>query len=91
MPGLPSSALSERFLDLTSDLAGAVSFDGRLVSANPALTEMLGGGGEHAGELVHPEDRGTVAATGTRSSRGTASRPTWRCGWAPSRTAAGSC
>ena len=45
----------------TTDIAGAVDFDGILVSANPALCALLGAEvGEHAGspgrEAMHPED-----------------------------------
>ncbi|MEA2249345.1 MAG: hypothetical protein QOH46_3874 [Solirubrobacteraceae bacterium] len=53
--------LSERFLDLTTDLAGAVSFDGDLISANPALSRMLADDHGRARDIVHPEDRATVA------------------------------
>ena len=62
-----TTALSERFLDLTTDIAAAVAFDGRLVGANPALTRVGATTvGEHAGarahELLHPEDRAALGA-----------------------------
>ena len=65
---VPSRALSERFLELTTDVAGAIGFDGRLVGANPALKRLIGTEiGElatrDAATLLHPDDR---AALGER-------------------------
>jgi diguanylate cyclase (GGDEF)-like protein/PAS domain S-box-containing protein len=65
---VPARALSERFLELTTDIAGAIGFDGRLVGANPALKRLIGTEvGEvattHAATLLHPDDR---AALGER-------------------------
>jgi diguanylate cyclase (GGDEF)-like protein/PAS domain S-box-containing protein len=65
---VPARALSERFLELTTDIAGAIGFDGRLVGANPALKRLVGTEvGEvattHAAALLHPDDR---AALGER-------------------------
>ena len=62
---VPAAALTERFLELTTDIAGALGFDGRLVGANPALTRLIGTGvgelaGPNAGELMHPDDRATL-------------------------------
>jgi diguanylate cyclase (GGDEF)-like protein/PAS domain S-box-containing protein len=64
---VPSATLGERFLELTTDIAGALGFDGRLAGANPALTRLLGAGvGARAGvigaELLHPGDREALAA-----------------------------
>jgi hypothetical protein len=42
---VPAATLTERFLELTTDVAGAVGFDGRLIGANPALTRLLGARG----------------------------------------------
>ena len=65
---LPAGTLAERFLELTADLAGAVGFDGRLVSANPALARLLDAEvgaplSARAAEVMHFEDR---AALGER-------------------------
>ena len=69
--GIPAPAttiaLSERFLELTTDIAAAVGFDGRLVGANPAFTRVGGAtvgdrAGANAHELLHPEDRAALAA-----------------------------
>ena len=62
-----TSALSERFLELTTDIAAAVGFDGRLVGANPAFTRVGGAtvgdrAGANAHELLHPEDRTALGA-----------------------------
>ena len=62
-----TSALSERFLELTTDIAAAVGFDGRLVGANPAFTRVGGAtvgdrAGANAHELLHPEDRAALGA-----------------------------
>jgi diguanylate cyclase (GGDEF)-like protein/PAS domain S-box-containing protein len=62
---VPAATLTERFLELTTDIAGAIGFDGRLVGANPALTRLIGAGvgelaGPHAGELMHPDDRAAL-------------------------------
>ena len=59
---VPARALSERFLELTTDVAGAIGFDGRLVGANPALKRLIGAEvGElatpNAATLLHPDDR----------------------------------
>jgi diguanylate cyclase (GGDEF)-like protein/PAS domain S-box-containing protein len=59
MVPVPSAVFSERFLDLTTDLAGALDFDGGLVCANPALADMLAAG-RTTRELIHPEDRATL-------------------------------
>ena len=62
---VPSATLSERFLELTDDLAGAVRYDGVLVSANPALRRLVGDVGDrvetHAVQLMHREDRAALA------------------------------
>ena len=62
---VPSATLSERFLELTDDLAGAVRYDGVLVSANPALRRLVGDVGDrvetHAVQLMHRDDRATLA------------------------------
>jgi diguanylate cyclase (GGDEF)-like protein/PAS domain S-box-containing protein len=62
---VPSATLSERFLELTTDLAGAVRYDGVLVSANPALRRLVGEVGErvatHAVQLMHRDDRAALA------------------------------
>jgi diguanylate cyclase (GGDEF)-like protein/PAS domain S-box-containing protein len=65
---VPARSLSERFLELTTDIAGAIGFDGRLVGANPALKRLIGTEvGElatpNAATLLHPDDR---AALGER-------------------------
>jgi len=62
---VPAVTLTERFLELTADIAGALGFDGRLVGANPALTRLIGAGvgelaGPNAGELMHPDDRAAL-------------------------------
>jgi diguanylate cyclase (GGDEF)-like protein/PAS domain S-box-containing protein len=62
-----TTALRERFLELTTDVAAAVDFDGRLVGANPAFTRVGGSGvgeqaGAHARELLHPDDREALIA-----------------------------
>jgi diguanylate cyclase (GGDEF)-like protein/PAS domain S-box-containing protein len=62
---VPTAGLSERFLELTTDIAAAISFDGRVVSANPALTQLMGAGvGDRAGanavHLMHPDDRAAL-------------------------------
>jgi PAS domain S-box-containing protein len=59
---VPGRSLSERFLELTTDVAGAIGFDGRLVAANPALKRLIGTEvGElarpNAATLLHPDDR----------------------------------
>jgi len=64
---VPAATLTERFLELTTDIAGAIDFDGRLVGANPALTRLIGMGvGELAGQravgLMHPDDRAALGA-----------------------------
>jgi diguanylate cyclase (GGDEF)-like protein/PAS domain S-box-containing protein len=51
-----------RFLELTSDLAAAMDFEGRLVSVNPALARVLGTrpgavDGLRARDIVHPDDQ----------------------------------
>ena len=62
--GLPDPAtttLGERFLELTTDVAGAIDFEGRVVGANPALLRT---GASPVGELanlpaaqiLHPDD-----------------------------------
>ena len=53
------AVVGERFLDLTTDLAGALDFDGGLVCANRALGAMLAARGTTR-EIVHPEDRATL-------------------------------
>jgi diguanylate cyclase (GGDEF)-like protein/PAS domain S-box-containing protein len=62
---VPAATLSERFLELTTDIAGALGFDGRLVGANPALKRLIGAeigelAGPHAAELLHPDDRAAL-------------------------------
>jgi diguanylate cyclase (GGDEF)-like protein/PAS domain S-box-containing protein len=63
---VPSRTLTERFLELTTDLAGAVRYDGVLVSGNPALMRLVGDVGDrvetHAVQLMHRADRATLAA-----------------------------
>jgi diguanylate cyclase (GGDEF)-like protein/PAS domain S-box-containing protein len=64
---VPAGALNERFLELTTDIAGAIAFDGRLVGANPAFTRLIGGevgelAGRDATELMHPDDRAMLRA-----------------------------
>jgi len=64
---VPAITLSERFLELTTDIAGALAFDGRLVGANPALTRLVGAeigelAGPRAVELMHPDDRAALGA-----------------------------
>jgi diguanylate cyclase (GGDEF)-like protein/PAS domain S-box-containing protein len=64
---VPAATLTERFLELTTDIAGAIAFDGRLVGANPALTRLVGVEigeltGPHAVELMHPDDRAALGA-----------------------------
>jgi PAS domain S-box-containing protein len=64
---VPAPTLSERFLELTTDIAGAIRFDGRIVGANPALTRLIGAGvgdlaGPRAVDLMHPGDRAALAA-----------------------------
>jgi diguanylate cyclase (GGDEF)-like protein/PAS domain S-box-containing protein len=59
---VPPRALSERFLELTTDVAGAIGFDGRLVGANPALKRLIGTeigqlATRNAVTLLHPDDR----------------------------------
>jgi diguanylate cyclase (GGDEF)-like protein/PAS domain S-box-containing protein len=51
-----------RFLELTTDIAAAMDFEGRLVSVNPALARLLGASpdavtGRSGREAIHPEDR----------------------------------
>jgi diguanylate cyclase (GGDEF)-like protein/PAS domain S-box-containing protein len=62
---VPSRSLTERFLELTTYLAGAVRFDGVLVSANPALMRLVGRVGDlvetHAVHLMHRDDRAALA------------------------------
>ena len=74
-----TSALSERFLELTTDIAAAVGFDGRLVGANPAFTRVGGAtvgdrAGANAHELLHPEDRAALGVCWADSSRARATR-----------------
>jgi diguanylate cyclase (GGDEF)-like protein/PAS domain S-box-containing protein len=66
--GLPvrAASLSERFLELTTDIAAAISFDGHLVGANPACTRLIGAevgdrAGANAVELMHPDDRAELS------------------------------
>src|SRR5204862_134410 len=62
---VPARALSERFLELTTDIAGAIGFDGRLVGANPALKQLVGAevgelASRSAAALLHPDDRAAL-------------------------------
>jgi diguanylate cyclase (GGDEF)-like protein/PAS domain S-box-containing protein len=62
---VPAETLSERFLELTTDIAAALAFDGRFVAANPALTRLIGAevgalAGPFAVELMHPGDRAAL-------------------------------
>jgi len=64
---VPPATLTERFLELTTDIASAIDFDGRLVGANPALTRLIGMGvgdlaGQRAVGLMHPGDRAALGA-----------------------------
>jgi PAS domain-containing protein len=59
---VPAATLSDRFLELTTDIAGAFGFDGRIVGANPALTGLIGAqigdlGGANADAYLHPAER----------------------------------
>jgi diguanylate cyclase (GGDEF)-like protein/PAS domain S-box-containing protein len=59
---VPETPLSERVLELTTDIACALDFDGRIVGANPALTRLIDGGvgdlaSAHADAILHPDDR----------------------------------
>ncbi|MEA2321500.1 MAG: hypothetical protein QOD81_1350 [Solirubrobacteraceae bacterium] len=63
---VPSATVSERFLELTADVAAAMDLDGLLVSVNPALARVLGAtAGDHPGpfaeEIVHADDRQALA------------------------------
>jgi len=61
LPDPAATALGERFLELTTDVAGAIDFEARVVGANPAF---LRAGGSPVGELaslpadqiLHPDD-----------------------------------
>jgi diguanylate cyclase (GGDEF)-like protein/PAS domain S-box-containing protein len=62
---VPAAGLGERFLELTTDIAAAISFDGRVVAANPALTRVIGAevgdrAGANAVDLMHPDDRAAL-------------------------------
>jgi diguanylate cyclase (GGDEF)-like protein/PAS domain S-box-containing protein len=64
---VPAAPLSERFLELTTDVAGAFAFDGRIVGANPALTRLIGAevgelAGANADSFLHPGDRVVIGA-----------------------------
>jgi diguanylate cyclase (GGDEF)-like protein/PAS domain S-box-containing protein len=64
---VPAPTLSERFLELTTDVAGAFAFDGRVVGANPALTRLIGAevgelAGTNADSFLHPGDRPVIGA-----------------------------
>jgi diguanylate cyclase (GGDEF)-like protein/PAS domain S-box-containing protein len=64
---VPAATLSERFLELTTDIAGAIAFDGRLFGANPALSRLIGAeigelAGPHAADLMHPDERAALRA-----------------------------
>jgi diguanylate cyclase (GGDEF)-like protein/PAS domain S-box-containing protein len=61
-PGDPGRTLSQRFLELTTDTAATVGFDGRLAGANPALTRLLGAevANRDPGAIVHPDDRAAL-------------------------------
>jgi diguanylate cyclase (GGDEF)-like protein/PAS domain S-box-containing protein len=64
---VPAETLSERFLELTTDIAGAFAFDGRIVGANPALTRLIGAEiGERAGAnadgVLHPDGHSAIGA-----------------------------
>ena len=61
-PALPATTLSERFLELTTDIAAAVGFDGRIVGANPALTLLVGEpAAPRATDLMPDEDRAALS------------------------------
>ena len=59
--------LSERFLELTTDIAGAIDFDGRLVGANPAFTRV---GGATVGDRAGAQRARAAASRGPRRARG---------------------
>ena len=84
--GLPDPAtttLGERFLELTTDVAGAIDFEGRVVGANPALLRT---GASPVGEpRTCPPPRSCIPTTsppsgpyGATSSRACATRPASR-------------
>ena len=91
---VPAVTLTERFLELTTDIAGATAFDGRLVGANPALTRLVGGQiGERplAGELMHPDDRATLGALWAELVRGARETAELEVRLGRATRAAGSC
>jgi diguanylate cyclase (GGDEF)-like protein/PAS domain S-box-containing protein len=66
-PDPAATTLGERFLELTTDVAGAIDFEGRVAGANPAFLRM---GGAPVGELanlpadriLHPDDLAALGA-----------------------------
>ena len=74
---VPAPGLSERFLELTTDIAAAIGFDGCVVAANPALTRVIGAevgdrAGANAVDLMHPDDRAALTERWMELIAGTA-------------------